>query len=53
MAVFAALVLLGAVEILPSRGPGMFIGYSILLCVVLVFICWLKGEPPRWRSGAE
>jgi hypothetical protein len=46
---FACLVLAGAVVLLPSRGPVVFVAYSVLLCVVLTAICWLKGERPRWR----
>lgn len=50
---FAGLILTGAIVLLPNRGPTTFILYSVLLCVVLVAVCWLKGEPPRWRSGSE
>lgn len=51
MAVFALLLLVGAVVLLPSRGPGAFVAYSALLSIILVVICWLKGEPTRWRWG--
>jgi len=51
VAAFAGLILAGAAVILPSRGPAMFVAYTALLCLVLVFICWLKGERPRWRWG--
>ena len=27
--------------------------YRSLLIVLLIGVCWLKGEPPRWRSGGE
>jgi uncharacterized membrane protein len=53
IAVFGGLVLAGAVVLLPSRGPVMFIAYSVLLCVVLAAVCWFKGERPKWRSGAK
>ena len=49
MVVFAALVLAGAVFILPARGHGFFVAYCLLLCAVLVAVCWLTGEPPGWR----
>jgi hypothetical protein len=42
--VFAGLVLAGAVVLLPSRGPLVFIAYSALICVLLSAVCWLKGE---------
>lgn len=51
IAVFAGLVLAGAVVLLPSRGPVMFIAYSVVLCFVLTAVCWLKGERPKWRWG--
>jgi len=22
-----------------------------VLCALLIGVCWLKGEPPRWRWG--
>ena len=53
IAAFACLVLGGAVVLLPSYGPAVFVAYSVLLCLILVAICWLKGEPARWRWGGE
>lgn len=53
MAFFVVLLLVGAAVLLPSRGSGAFAAYSIALCAVLVAICWLKGERPRWRWGDE
>jgi hypothetical protein len=28
-----------------------FMVYTHIATAVLVFICWFKGEPPRWRWG--
>jgi CHASE2 domain-containing sensor protein len=28
-----------------------FIGFAVLMVGVLTLICYLKGEPPRWRWG--
>ena len=53
IAAFAALVLLGAVNLLPSRGSLVFVAYAAILCVALVCVCWLKGEPPRWHGRAK
>jgi hypothetical protein len=25
--------------------------YVAVLCALLIGVCWLKGEPPRWRWG--
>lgn len=36
----------------PAADPVMFgIGLG-LLTLALMAVCWLKGEPPRWRSGS-
>ena len=51
--IFASLILAGAVVLLPSRGPAVFVAYAALLCVVLIVVCWFKGESPRWRWGDE
>jgi hypothetical protein len=53
VAIFAALLLAGTVALLPSHGPGVFVAYSALLCVLLVAVCWLKGERPAWRWGGK
>lgn len=53
MASFLGLQLLGARSLLPGREPVAFILYSALLCALLFAICWVKGEPPRWRWGVK
>ena len=35
VAAFACLVLGGAVVLLPSYGPAVFVAYSVLLCLIL------------------
>jgi hypothetical protein len=35
----------------PRVTPG---GFGLGLCLataILIAVCWLKGEPPRWRWG--
>jgi hypothetical protein len=45
-------LVLGAVPVLQaSRGSAAYLAFVFLLTVVLVLICWAKGEPPRWRWG--
>ena len=51
LAIFALLMVAGVVVVLPSYGQLFFGGYVALLCVLLVAVCWIKGEPPRWRWG--
>jgi hypothetical protein len=46
---FFAAVLAGVAWVLPRGGPGGFLAYSGFLCVLLLAVCWFKGEPPRWK----
>jgi len=51
--VFAAyfvLVMAGAI-LFPQASIVLFIGYEFLLACLLFVICWMKGEPLRWRWG--
>jgi hypothetical protein len=50
IATFAALLLAGAVVLLPRNGTAVFVAFAAFLCLVLVGICWLKGERPAWRK---
>ena len=52
-ACYVALVLAGIVVIEPSARPGAFIAYVFVLTVLLIAVCWVKGEPPRWRWGGR
>ena len=53
MGAFIALVAAGALVVLPFHGPVAFVAYCFLLCLVLMAICWVKGERPRWRWGGD
>jgi hypothetical protein len=50
----AYFILLGAggVLLLPKH-PGLFLGCVGILVTVLVSICLLKGEKPRWHWGKD
>jgi hypothetical protein len=37
----------------PGREPRRYLVYVAVLCLLLVAVCWLKGEPPRWRWGND
>lgn len=50
---FAVLLLVGAIALLPQDGRSVFIAYAAILCLALVAVCWLKGEPPAWRWGRK
>jgi hypothetical protein len=53
-AVFLLLVMAGFVlfRVFPGHGAlTAYLIYVVMLTVLLVGICWLKGEPPGWRWG--
>ena len=47
----AALFVAGFFIFPPGPNPALFLIYISSVVVVLVAICWLKGEPPSWRWG--
>jgi hypothetical protein len=52
----AFLVLVAAGAILfrvfpPHKALAAYLVYVSILSVLLVIVCWLKGEPPSWRWG--
>ncbi|MDE2048443.1 MAG: hypothetical protein KGJ44_08550 [Betaproteobacteria bacterium] len=51
MAAFVALLSLGVWRVLLQHGELAFIAYVAVLSLLLVAVCWLTGEPPRWRWG--
>lgn len=51
VAAFVVLLAAGALIFPPSRLPGSFLLYVTALSAALMAVCWLKGEPPRWRWG--
>jgi len=53
LAAFAALLIIGSVVLPPGRQPGSYFVYVAVLCGLLIGVCWLKGEPPRWRWGDD
>jgi len=53
MLVFFCFVIAGVVLVPPQRSLPGFIGYFVLLIVLLAATCYWKGEPPRWRWGDD
>ena len=53
-AVIAGFLLLdaaGAALLIPVQATEGFIAYTTVLTLILIIICWRKGEPLRWRWG--
>jgi drug/metabolite transporter (DMT)-like permease len=53
LAAFAGLLVFGSFLFQPSTKLGAYLAYVTVLCVLLFGVCWLKGEPPRWRWGGD
>lgn len=50
---FFGLIAAGVVLFPPRTALGRYIIYVSVLSIALVAICWIKGEPPRWRWGGD
>ena len=48
---YLALVLGGIPFVHAPKGSVVYIAFASILTVALIVICWLTGEPPRWRWG--
>ena len=53
LAVYFGLLGVDALLFRPDRELHLFLAYVTFVTVLLIAVCWLKGEPPRWRSGKE
>ena len=53
LAAFVVLMVVGSIAFPPGRQIWPYLAYVAILCVLLIGICWLKGEPPRWRWGGD
>jgi len=51
LVVYFGLLGLGVLRFRSDRDLYFFLAFVGLLSVLLVAICWLKGEPPKWRWG--
>ncbi|BFM39012.1 hypothetical protein OLK001_09380 [Synechocystis sp. LKSZ1] len=49
--IYLALVLGGIPFLQSTKGNFVYLAFVLLLTVVLIAICWLTGERPRWRWG--
>ena len=50
---FIALAILGTFVLPPHRQFWPYAAYVAVLCALLIGVCWLKGEPARWRWGDD
>ena len=50
---FVAMTVGGAFAFPPTKEPAAYFIYVAVLSLALVGVCWLTGEPPRWRWGDD
>ena len=50
---YTLLLVVGAFELPPKGMLAAYLIYVTVLSLALLCVCWLKGEPPRWRWGAD
>ena len=53
LASFVGLIAAGAILFPPRQVMAEYLIYVAALSVGLTVVCWLKGEPPRWRWGKD
>ncbi len=53
LAVYVGALLVLFFRVPPHLDFGRYILYFCALTAVYVVVCWLKGEPPRWRWGGK
>ncbi len=53
LVVFVGLVIAGIFLFQPKADPVPYIIYATVLGALFFVVCWLKGEPPRWRWGRD
>ena len=53
LAAFLALLWADALVFPPRSAMPAYIAVVVGLSALLLVICWLKGEPPRWRWGDD
>ena len=53
LAIFGALAVAGTFLFPPRQAVAPYLAYIGVLSALLIAVCWLKGEPPRWRWGND
>ena len=51
--VYLTMVVSGIPFVQVAKGSVVYLGYVLVLTVALIAVCWIKGEPPRWRWGGS
>jgi hypothetical protein len=51
LVIFVVLIAAGALLFPPHKQIAAYLAYVGVLALLMIGICWLKGEPPGWRWG--
>jgi len=46
-------VFISAMRYFTPHRPAAFLVFTVVMSLLLLAICYKKGEPPRWRWGAR
>ncbi len=46
-------MVVGTLTVPPARSPLGFLVLTTVDTTLLILVCYLKGEPPRWRWGND
>ena len=52
MIVWTAGMIVGSLVLAPMKMP-IFLGFMVIMIVVLIGVCYATGEPPSWRWGDD
>lgn len=53
LAAYVAALAAGFLLLPPTVVPLLFAGYLAVQTALLLFVCWMKGEPATWRWGDD
>jgi hypothetical protein len=53
LATFVGLIVVGSVLFPPKASLFPYLVYILTVVALLLGVCWLKGEPLRWRWGND
>ena len=53
LAAFIVLLVADAIVFPPGVALKSYLAVATVLSGLLIAVCWLKGEPPRWRWGND
>jgi hypothetical protein len=53
LAAYLAVIVAAGADLAAKGHMAAFNGAVVIATIALIAICWIKGEPPRWRWGND